>query len=106
MVAGVFVVALALVLGACDLGAQERSVATVDAEQLRSQALELRERGEVGEAIEVAARAAELAPHDARSWAVLGCLHSLAGHRDEARASLARTDEPLPSGGAPRCPAP
>jgi hypothetical protein len=51
-----------------------------EASQLRLRARLLQERGELGEAIDVAARAAMVAPTDPRSHALLGALQSLGGH--------------------------
>jgi Flp pilus assembly protein TadD len=60
----------------------------VGAERLRSRARALSDRGELGEAIDVATRAVELAPDDPQSWAVLGYLHLRAGHGLAAAASI------------------
>lgn len=54
-----------------------------EAKELRFRARTLHERGELGEAIVVASRAAELAPSDPRSRALLGAMQSLAGRTRE-----------------------
>lgn len=63
------------------------AAAEATAELWRGHARVLVERGELGEALDAAARAVEHAPRDAQSWALLASLHSLAGHPAEARAS-------------------
>jgi hypothetical protein len=54
------------------------------ADELRARVRDLCQRGEVGEAIQVAERAADLAPWDAESWALLSAVHSAAGHPHDA----------------------
>src|SRR5260221_11476329 len=56
------------------------------AKAMRAHAHQLAEQGDVGEAIEAADQAAQLAPGEAESRAVLAHLHTIAGHTREARA--------------------
>lgn len=63
------------------------AASSVSAEELRQRARQLFEQGEVGEALDVAGRAAETAPADPRSWVVLGGLQSIAGQEPEAHES-------------------
>jgi two-component SAPR family response regulator len=63
---------------------QKERVSTPGSHELRARARHLFERGEVGEAIELAERAADLAPWEAESWGLLSALHSAAGHPQDA----------------------
>ncbi len=54
---------------------------------VRAQSQRLLERGEIGEALELASSASKLAADDAESWLLLGSLHALAGHEGESRSS-------------------
>jgi hypothetical protein len=60
----------------------------VTARDLRDRAQRLVERGEVGEAIDLATIAANLAPQDPESWRLLSAVHSAAGHRQDTVPSL------------------
>jgi hypothetical protein len=62
----------------------ERS-AGPEPQRLRARALELAERGDIGEALELADRAADLTPAEPEPWSLLGGLHAAAGHPREAR---------------------
>jgi Flp pilus assembly protein TadD len=62
----------------------------VAARGLRERAQQLVERGEVGEAIDLATVAANLAPDDPESWLLLSAVHSAAGHRQRAASSYRR----------------
>ena len=67
--------------------ADQRIVA--EAKELRLRARTLHERGELGEAIDVASRAAEIAPTDPRSRAMLRAMQTLTGRTREACARRA-----------------
>ena len=51
------------------------------AKALRERAVELAERGELGEAIDVAHHAADLTPHDAEAWRLVESLQTQASLR-------------------------
>jgi hypothetical protein len=59
----------------------------VAARSLRERAHQLVERGEIGEAIDLATVAADLAPEDPESWLLLSAVHSAAGHGQQTISS-------------------
>jgi Flp pilus assembly protein TadD len=63
----------------------------VTADAFRTRATGLVDQGELGEAIDVATRAVELAPDDVQSWAVLAYVQLLA--RDNAQQARAAEDD-------------
>lgn len=57
------------------------------ARSLRERAQRLANRGEVGEALDLATLATNLAPNDPESWRVLAAMRSAAGHQQETASS-------------------
>jgi Flp pilus assembly protein TadD len=72
--------------GASRVSRVSGSVAELSVAELSARAESLFDRGEVGEAIEVARRAAAADPEQPTAWAVLASLHASAGHEAQARA--------------------
>jgi Flp pilus assembly protein TadD len=83
-------VAATCILGAAVVsvvGAEPRP-APRDPSALRARAEGLVVRGEVGEALDLATLAANLAPNDPESWRVLAKMHSAAGHDEDHLSSV------------------
>jgi Flp pilus assembly protein TadD len=79
----------ALSTAACTTNAHAPEAARIHVAHLRDRARLLLDLGQAGEAIEVAERAAQLAPDDATSWLLLASMHVVAGHADQACSTFA-----------------